>query len=354
MWGRTLDGLARPEPQSITQAMEVTAKTDRKRVLAALQREESVVITDQYSTGLAILADLKKELSSAHSEASFGASRRFRSAYHEISRHLLVPIRDGEIALRKAPTIGWLATLYPDIDAFCLSFSQVQGLNSSWQWWSKGIQYPVLEHAIHPFYATYFPTRFDHLELFDEWLIAHSGSFQSTVDVGTGCGVLTFQLLRRGANEVWATDTNPNAIASVREDLKRTQLGDRVQLAEGDLFAGFDGQADLIVLNPPWLPGDPQGPMDAGIYYAPGFFERFFEAAADRLSKAGRLVILFSSLGSDTFPDVSHPVEAELEQERFREVECLRRTVAPASKKTKRQKATRQEERVELWVLAGK
>jgi hypothetical protein len=352
MWVTTTDGLVCPEALSVQDATEVDAKTDRKRVLAALKRGEHVLVADLYSTGLAVLADLKKELSASHGADSFEGSRRLRSAYHETSSRLLVRIRDQAMALRKAPTIGWLERLYSDVGEFCLPFPQVQGLNSSWQWYTKGIQVPVLDHRIHPFYGTYFPTRFEHLELFDDWLTSYDGSLESTVDIGTGCGVLSFQLLRHRAGGVWATDTNPNAIMSVREDLERIEQRSRVHPAQGDLFAGFENQADLIVLNPPWLPGEAPGLIDTAIYYPPEFFERFFEAAAERLSDEGRLVVLFSSLGSQAYPDVRHPIEAELAGGgRFHEVSRLRRSVAMASKKTKRQKHTRRNEHVELWEL---
>ena len=58
---------------------------------------------------------------------------------------------------------------------FYVPFPEVQGMNSSWQWYQKGLEVKTLDLTLHPYYGTYFPTRFDHLKLFDKWLKKYDG-----------------------------------------------------------------------------------------------------------------------------------------------------------------------------------
>ncbi|MEP1488725.1 MAG: hypothetical protein ABJK28_09885 [Algibacter sp.] len=102
------------------------------------------------------------------------------------------------MTVKKSPFIGWLEKLYPEITDFLLPFPHVQGLNSAWQWYQNGISIPVLRNKIHPYYGTYFPTRFDHLILFDNWLNRYNGPKKSAIEVGIGSGVLSFQMIKHG------------------------------------------------------------------------------------------------------------------------------------------------------------
>jgi hypothetical protein len=346
--------LDRPQPSDFEQAFpRVQKRTDRAGVIEALQAGESLLVTDVYSTGLSILADLKAHLKKLHPDDDFQGNRAFRSAYQACAQRLFAPIKGHALALLKAPSIGWLARLYPELDEFLLPFPKIQGLNSAWQWHQKGIQLPVLQHKLHPFYGTYFPTRHDHIHLFEDWLSRYSGSFENVIDVGTGCGVLSFQLLNHGSQEVWATDINPNAIKSVQEDLAQLNMTGKIHLEHGDLFGRYSQKFDLIVFNPPWLPGATHGELDKAIYYPPDLFERFFEQAATRLKPSGHMVLLFSNLAQSSGLTTEHPVEIELvEGGRFRKVDRLRRKVQAASSKTKRSGKSRDKEFVELWALA--
>ncbi len=240
-----------------------------------------------------------------------------------------------------------------------MPFPQVQGLNSAWQWHQKGIDIPVLQRRLHPFYGTYFPTRFGHLQLLQSWLRSYAGPRQLAWDVGTGCGVLALLLVQEGFARVVATDNNPNAVESVRRELARQPAGGKIDLAEADLLGLETGVAatdvELILFNPPWIVGVPEGPIDQAVYYEPGLFERFFQQAHERLASDGRVVLLFSNLQETADPSIAHPVEAELAAGgRFVLSQKLCQQVqpsAPAPKRRKRQPAT---ESVELWELAPK
>ncbi|MEE2960669.1 MAG: methyltransferase [Myxococcota bacterium] len=345
-------------PQPILDDLEVVPVkriTDRAWAVEALLEGEYLLVDDFYSTGLDILAALKNRLKKVQKGLSYQGERAFRSQYQEVSQRLLVCIENRKLALSKAPTIGWIERLYPELTDFLLPFPQVQGLNSSWQWYCNGIQLPILQDPIHPYFGTYFPTRFDHLDLFSHWLKQYRGPRKTAVDVGTGCGVLALHLLQQGFETAYATDINPNAILSVEGERSTRKLEARLSLENVDLMGRYEGTTDLIIFNPPWLPGPTHSQLDKAIYYDEALFERFFTAARKHLTPESRLVFLFSNLLKSADTRASHPIEAELgEGSRFRLVERLERKVRPGSKKTRRSNKTRENERVELWSLALK
>jgi len=123
------------------------------------------------------------------------------------------------------------------LEEFLLPVSKVQGLNSSWQWYKKGISIPVVNRTIHPWYGTYFPTRFDHLGIFDHWLQHYKGEKKSAIDVGIGSGVLSYQMLNYGFEKIYGTDTNPNTIIGLKEDADKNKLESKLELIHGDFFS---------------------------------------------------------------------------------------------------------------------
>ncbi len=344
----------RPEP--IVTDMDVVPykkRMDPIDAVDALIEGHSVLIVDYYSSGLAVLSELKKHLEKKYPDQSFRGQREFRTAYRELSHKLLLHITNNKLSVRKAPEIGWLKSLYPELTEFLLPFPQVQGLNSSWQWYEKGILIPVIDRKIHPFYGTYFPTRFEHLKQFDKWLERYKGEKKSAIDVGIGSGILSFQMLKHGFQKVYGTDINPNAIIGLSKSIKENKLESKIELQFGDLFAQNNAKTDLIVFNPPWLPATyNQEVIDTAIYYEKDLFTRFFTEAKKHLKPEGKVVILFSNLAQITDQKASHPIEKELvEGGRFEKELLLHKKVRSASKNSKRNQNWRHEEMVELWVL---
>ncbi len=344
----------RPEPvTSKTETAVYTRKFDPQEAVDALINGDYLLIDDYYSSGLAVLNRLKDSLEKIHSGKSFTEQRRFRSEFRELSNRILLLVSNHKLAVKKSPYIGWLEILYTGLDEFLLSFPKIQGLNSAWQWYEKGITMPVIDNKIFPFYGTYFPTRFEHLRLFDQWLTQYPGEKRSAFDIGTGCGVLSFQMLKHGFEKIYATDINPNAFYSVCEHIEKYGLGAKIEPVNGDLFEECPESTELIVFNPPWLPAtyNTEG-LDKAIYYDDELFTRFFAGAAERLVPGGRVVILFSNLALLTGISASHPVEDELARGgRFMKEMFIQKKADPASKKTRRDGKWRKTEMVELWVL---
>jgi len=368
----------KPEPIiASTDVVTYKKRMDPQYAVDALIEGYPVLIADFFSSGLAVLNQLKLFLDTQYPDSTFEQQREKRAAYRELSNNVLLKIVNSKLQTRKSPDIGWLEILYSDNKEFLLPFPQVQGLNSAWQWYINGIYVPVLGRKIHPWYGTYFPVRFEHLELFDNWLKNYKGAKNNAFDIGTGSGVLALQMLKHGFSKVYATDNNPNAIKGFEEYISKHNEN-RVVPAYGDLFAGIDEKADIIVFNPPWLEAthDTEG-LERATYYEKGLFERFFEQAVHHLAENGRIVMLFSnlqqviqsgaanlrqviqpgdeSLHQVTNTNVAHPIEAELASGlRFQKVQLTEKQVRPPSKRTKRKHDQRSSESVQLWVLKAK
>lgn len=312
-----------------------------------------VLVEEFFKNGLDLLHEIQGYLKKKFSGTSFQDQRASRKEYRELSHKVLIRIKEHKLDVKKAPSIGWLEKLYPETPDFILSFPDVQGLNSAWQWNKKGIVLPVLRNKLHPYYGVYFPTRFDHLILFDNWLKRYEGPKKAAYDIGVGCGVLSMQMVQHGFQKVFATDTNPNAIVGLTEFMGTTKLSRKIELDNGNLFAKWEKPHELIVFNPPWLPIKSDADKnDTAIYYPENLFPAFFQDAKSHLAEDGQLVIIFSNLAEISDTTTEHPIQKEIEEGgRFKLELKLTKSVKKASDKTKRNIHLREAEKVELWVL---
>jgi len=122
-------------------------------------------------------------------------------------------------------------------------------------------------------------------------------------DVGTGSGAVAVALaVNRPQVEVWATDTNDEAVELARANAERYGVADRVHVVNGDLLDPLTTPVDLVVANLPYLPQsqhDPHyddEPEDA--VYAPGDglgpYRRLLDACRDgKLDTGGTVLIQF-------------------------------------------------------------
>lgn len=342
--------LHRPEPILRHNAAPVDQRTPPLKAAMRLRHGEQLIVTDLYKTGAEIIAKVQNMLRPPPSGASYADRQAARRLLRETSLRLLAPVAENRLALKDAQPNEFLAELYPEHTRFALPFVQVQELHGAWGRYREGVHLSVLGHRIHPFFGTYVPTRMSHLELFGTWLSQSAGARASAVDVGTGCGVLAFMLAKSGFERVLATDVNPNALESVARDLRRNPGTPPIELMCGDLLCEGQERFDLIVFNPPWMMGAPEGLLDESLYFESGLFERFFTQAAERLSPEGRVVLLFSNVLQLVQPDVPHPILSELERGRFCLVHKRQRKVKPGRDASGARRRTR--ERVEIWELA--
>lgn len=343
----TSQHLLRPEPHSGTGAVAVDAHTPLDTAVEQLRSGTRLLVTDHYTTAQAIDDALRSSLSPPAASAPFAERQAHRRSHAEHAQRLLVPIKHHAVAVRGVRPIGFLEELYPDQHSFCVPFADLQALAQAWRRYESGIMLPVLGHRLHPYYGVYAPTRQEHLTLFATWLHQYAGPRDVAVDVGTGCGVLAFLLSRAGFSHVRATDINPNAIEGVRRDSLRHTLPTPLDLHCTDLLGPSKARPDLVVFNPPWIPGAVDSALERALNFDADLFPRFFAQARAQLQPGGRVVVVFSNTMRLLRPDVPHPIEAELEQQHFALIQRLQRRIRPPRKSGRRTK-----ERVEVWELA--
>lgn len=336
--------LHRPEPVLRHRAQPVDQSVSNAQAATWLREGRSLIVTDRFGTGLDILAALRVQLADPGEDAGYVEKRVFREAFQASSKHLLAPVVGRKVALADAPRPGFLSELYPDHANFALPIEDARVLSSAFEWYERGVLFPVLGYRVHPFYGTYIPARMEHLELFGTWLAKYTGARNRAIDVGTGSGVLALQMAKAGFQQVLATDINPNAIESVARQMRRLPVAPPIQLEHADLLGTDRGSLDLVVSNPPWMKGEVGRTLDLAMYFQDGFFERFYEQALLRLAPGGRVVFVFSNIIELSQPDVPHPIQTELDRGRFRLVEKLTRRVKPLRRRTR--------EKVEIWELA--
>lgn len=68
-------------------------------------------------------------------------------------------------------------------------------------------------------------------------------------DVGTGSGILAVAAAKLGASRVRAIDFDPVAVRTAKENVASNGVLATVDIIQGDLLTGVEGQADVIVAN---------------------------------------------------------------------------------------------------------
>ena len=199
------------------------------------------------------------------------AFHRYRLTQSQRARtleKLLIPFQaDYAIPLRRAPDVGDACreVCGPCTGPFIASLRELLGIIGAHEWRKKGIEIPALDITIHPHYGVFAPVRSEYIKLAvqappPKLLAEQSIAF----DIGTGTGVLAAALALRGVQHITATDQDPRALQCARDNLTRLNLLNRVELVQTDLFP--EGQAALIVCNPPWIPARPSSPLEHAIF----------------------------------------------------------------------------------------
>ncbi len=293
---------------------DVQPGTPFRDILKLIKRGQDICITGTYGFAMSFYAWLKKYIATRYPVHDYLSSRRNRSALFEPQAHIWIRFINRHPDLINAAENPWLAEFYPENDDFLMTFSDYLGMNGARQWFEKGIQYPVISHRVHPFCGTYFPSRYDHLVFFDRWLAANN-NYGRVVDIGSGCGILSFIMLKHGIRNIHATDINPNAVYSFRHDIKRlpNNKAENIFVEQADLLGSFVPRAgDLIVFNPPWIPAPAEKTLDQATYYDEGFFDRFFDEMSATCPAGTDMLLLFSNFAIVTGLTNDHPIENAL------------------------------------------
>ncbi len=205
----------------------------------------------------------------------FHVHRQARSQRARVLGMVLIEFgADYRVALRRAPDArqacaeAWGAP--GDASGACVaSLRELLGVISAHEWRKKGVEIAALgqppNNRIYPHYGVFSPVRGEYVDLVAAAPLPLQRPTKFVAfDIGTGTGVLAAVLALRKFDQVVATDQDPRALACARDNLQRLRLPAPVKVMQADLFP--EGQASVIVCNPPWLPARPGSPLEGAVY----------------------------------------------------------------------------------------
>ena len=185
---------------------------------------------------------------------------------------LLIQVNpDHSIPLRRAQDVSQacLAVYGKVTEPYVMSLRDLLGFIGSLEWRKNGMALDAIKDLgdgrIHPHYGVFAPVRSEYIGLLEKAPLPELLSKQSVAfDIGTGTGVLAAVLAKRGIQKIIATDQDERAIECAAENIEGLGIGKQVKLMQTNLFP--DGQAGLIVCNPPWVPARPSSPIEYAVY----------------------------------------------------------------------------------------
>lgn len=153
------------------------------------------------------------------------------------------------------------------------------------------LEYQGLRIKLHP--QVYEPAE-------DTFLLAQNLAVKEgdlALDVGTGTGIIAL-LMARKARWVLGVDLNPIAVELARENAELNNISN-VEFRVSDLFENVSGEFDVITFNAPYLPGEPEEPIDLALVGGERgreVLDRFIEEVPNYLKPGGVVQIVQSSI----------------------------------------------------------
>lgn len=120
---------------------------------------------------------------------------------------------------------------------------------------------------------------------------------KNCLEIGTGSGYIAEEIAEKNPEKVTAVDINPEAVKEASERLKDFE---NTEIFVSDLFDSVKGKFDVIVFNPPYLPGEASNIGDEEIWSGGEkggeVTERFLENVESYLTEDGKVFFIVSSL----------------------------------------------------------
>lgn len=122
---------------------------------------------------------------------------------------------------------------------------------------------------------------------------------ERVLDMGTGCGIQGIIASKMGG-VVTSSDISEGSLKYARRNAELN--GVDITLVKSDLFEDIEGEFDLIMFNPPYLPTEPLDYDDELTMSWDGgdtgreTTDRFIKGLKDHLSKNGRVLLIQSSI----------------------------------------------------------
>jgi len=122
------------------------------------------------------------------------------------------------------------------------------------------------------------------------------------LEIGIGTGFISLYLARN-CREVHGVDINPEVINLAKQNAKINGIRN-VKFWISDLFSNVKDTYDLIVFNPPYLPGEPKDELEkswAGGKNGREIIEKFLRNVRNYLQSNGKFFILVSSFNNPEY-----------------------------------------------------
>jgi methylase of polypeptide subunit release factors len=297
----------------------------------------------------------KPKVPSSPAEA-FHLHRQAQSQRARTLAMLLLPFEaDYTIPLRRAPDVQLACNeaYGRGEEPFVASMRELLGLIGAHEWRKNGVEVAALGERIHPHYGVFSPIRGEYVEL-----VANAplpAGAKVAFDIGTGTGVLAALLAKRGLQHIVATDMDARALSCARDNLQRLGLEQTVELMKADLFP--DRRADLVVCNPPWLPGRPSSSLEYAVYDPDSrMLKGFLGGVAAHLAPDGEAWLILSDLAEHLGLRPRDDLMGWIEAGGLRVIERhdVRPTHPRASDASDPLHAARSAELTSLWRLGAK
>lgn len=230
---------------------------------------------------------------------AFNLHRLTQSQRARILGMLLLPFDAGHsLPLRRAPDVQAACSDAYGVanEPYIASLRSLQGIIGAYEWRKNGVEIPALGARIHPHYGVFSPIRGEYVGLVNQAPLPAALKNKSVAfDIGTGTGVLSAVLAKRGIQRIFATDQDPRALYCAKENLGRLGYAAQVEVMQADLFPA--GRAPLIVCNPPWVPARPSSPLENAIFDPESrMLKGFINGLAEHLDAGGEGWLIFSDL----------------------------------------------------------